>query len=57
MDWLVPLVIAEAALIWFAIKTYVDSTAKDGEIERLREKVAIKDEKIAELKEFIKDSK
>lgn len=50
MDWITPIVIAEAALIWFAIKTYIDYKAAMGENAR-------KDEKIAELKEFIKDSK
>lgn len=50
MDWLVPLLLAESALVWFAIKTYIDYRGAVSENERLKEK-------ITELKEFIKDSK
>lgn len=50
MEWIAPLLITEAALIWFAIKTYIDYKDALSENDRLKEK-------ITELKEFIKDSK
>lgn len=46
----VALILAEIALIWFAVKTYIDLRDVVGENRRLKEK-------IEELKEWIRNAK
>lgn len=47
---LVALLLSEIALIWFAVKTYIDYRDLKGENNRLKEK-------IEELKEWARNSK